>query len=343
MTDLLICIGNVGSYATLGPCLASIFAEAADAFDYTVAVGFNGFEDRAVIEQMRSEFPQVRWIFRPEKLGYTGIYNALMRGADARYVLVLDDDTLVPAGALPAMVGFMDEHPDVGLSGCRILNPDGSFQKSFNPFPDIWLEMAAIVLPVSLWPRRLYRDLPAWQPVDWMDGTFMLVRRAALDEVGDLDVFYFTYWSEADWALRMHRAGWQVAYVDTVSISHIGGEHSIKTHVRKYASIMRSAVNRFYFYRKHYGAGQRLLLRPAVAAGALVRAAKFAILWLIAPGRRIEAGPKARAFGRIVLLAFQPRPWVLPDYLQRENDTAAAGTAAAIDNAGAATPGRSSS
>ena len=91
------------------------------------------------------------------------------------------------------MVGFMDEHPDVGLSGCRILNPDGSFQKSFNPFPDIWLEMAAIVLPVSLWPRRLHRDLPAWQPVDWMDGTFMLVRPAALDEVGDLDVFYFTF------------------------------------------------------------------------------------------------------------------------------------------------------
>lgn len=322
--DLLICIGNMGSYDYLGPCLRSIFAETAAGFDYVVKVGFNGFRDPAVIHKMQAEFPRVEWICRPEKLGYTGIYNLLMRGTNARYLLILDDDTTIPTGTLPAMVAFMDAHQQVGLSGCRTLNRDGSFQKGFSVFPGLKSELAAIVLPASVWPERIYRNLPDWKPVDWLDGTFLLVRRSALEQVGALDMQYFTFFSEADLALRMWRAGWTVAYVNTVSITHIGGEHSIKTRVKKYPSIMRSYHNRFYFYRKHYSAVHQWLLRPAVAAAAFTRAVKFGLLWLIAPGRRIEAGSKFRAFGRAVPLALQPNPWVLPANLQRENDTAAA-------------------
>jgi len=323
MKDLLICVGNMGSYANLGPCLRSVFAEPSRDFDFAVAVGFNGFSDRTVIDRMVTEFPRVTWFQRPERLGFTGVYNLLMRIADARYVLILDDDTLIPPGTLPAMLAFMDRHPSVGMSGCRTLNPDGSLQTSFGVFSTLASELEGIVRPGPLWPRRIYRNLPDWKEVDWLDGTFLLVRREALAQVGGFDAYYFTFMSEADWAMRMKRAGWRIAFVNTVSIEHIGGEHSINTRVKKYSSIVRSYVTRFYFYRQHYGVVHRLLLRPAIAMAALVRSVKFALMWLTMPNRRGEAGPKASAFARIVALAFQPRPWLLPKYLQQENQIAA--------------------
>ena len=328
MKDLLICIGNTGSYDHLGACLRSIFAEQAVAFDYGVVVGFNGVADRSVIDRVRAEFPQVRSFYRPEKLGYTGTYNVLLRAAKARYTLILDDDTVVPQGTLPAMVAFMDAHPEVGLSGCRTLSPDGTFQKTYGVFSNLRSELEAIVRPASLWPARIYRDMPDWKLVDWIDGSFLLVRREALDVVGGLDEYYYTFVSEPDWALRMMKAGWGVAYVNTVSITHIGGEHSPVTGVKSYPNIMRSYVNRFYFYRKHYSRWQQLLLRPVIAAGASVRVVKFGLTWLLMPARRPEAEPKLRAFARISVLAFHPTPWVLPDHLRRANEVAATGTAA---------------
>ena len=333
MKDLLVCIGNTGSYDHLRVCLRSIFAEEARNFEYGVAVGFNGVADRSVLDKLRAEFPQVQSFYRPEKLGYTGTYNVLLRAARARYTLILDDDTVVPRGTLPAMVAFMDTHPQIGLSGCRTLNPDGTFQKTYGVFSNLRSELEAIVRPAALWPARIYRDVRDWKRVDWLDGSFLLVRREALEAVGELDEFYYTVVSEPDWALRMIRAGWGVAFVNTVSITHVGGQHCPVTGVKSYPSIIRSYVNRFYFYRKHYSRLQQLLLRPVIAAGAAVRVVKFGLMWLLMPARRPETEPKLRAFARISVLAFHPTPWMLPDDLRRANDIAAAGTAAALEHA----------
>jgi GT2 family glycosyltransferase len=329
MKDLLVCIGNMGSYEHLGQCLGILFEQTADDVDFQVRVGFNGFRDPSVIERMQAEYPQVEWLFSPAKLGYTGAYNKLMQNPGARYVLLLDDDTRVPAGSLRTMVAFMDAHPEVGLSGCRVVNPDGTFQKSFGVFPDLGTEWSGILRPAALWPPQLYRHLPEWKSVDWVHGTFMLVRDKALEAVGALDEQYFTYVCEADWAMRMKRAGWDVVYVGTAVISHVGGEHSTNTLVKSYPAIVRAYINRFYFQRKFYSTVHQLAIRPALAAAALVRALKFLLIYLFVPARRSESVPKLQAFIRVSALALQRRPWKLPHYLQRENDVAAAGAALA--------------
>ena len=320
--DVAITIGNLGSEQYLEACLRSIYAEDARGFSYVVQIAFNGFENGNVMQHIAETFPQAQILYRRNKLGYTGTYNLLLRASAARYTLILDEDTLVPKGTLPAMVAFMDAHPEVGIAGAKTLNPDGSFQKSFGVMSDLRSEFLHALNLSTFWPDRLYRDLTRWRTVDWLNGSFMLVRQTTVAQVGVLDEYFYTFSCEADWCLRMTRAGWKVAFVPEVAITHIGGDHSINTAVKSYDALVRSHINRYFFFRKHYGALAQALLRPIMTLGACLRLLKFFVLYCLAPSRRPEAGPKIRAFARIALLGFALQPWRLTPKLRRQNELA---------------------
>lgn len=327
MQDLAVTIGNLGSEQYLEPCLRSIYAEDAPGFTYSVLIAFNGFDDGSSIRRhVAAAFPQATLLHRRNKLGYTGTYNLLMRESAARYVLLLDEDTVVPKGALPALVAFMDAHPEVGIASVKTLNPDGSFQKSYGVMFDLLSEFLNALHLSSFWPERLYRDLDRWRTVDWLNGSFMLVRQATVAQVGGLDEYFYTFCCEADWCLRIARAGWKVAFVPDISITHIGGDHSINTAVKSYDALMRSHINQYFFFRKHYGELSQLLLRPIMTVGACLRLLKFLAVYGVTPSRRPEAGPKIRAFARIALLGLARQPWRLPAKLQRQNELASAAT-----------------
>lgn len=322
MHDLAVTIGNLGSEKYLEPCLRSIYAEHQPGFSYSVLIAFNGFQNGDLRSHIAQSFPQAKLFYRRNKLGYTGTYNLLLRESTARYILILDEDTIVPTGTLPALVAFMDEHPDVGIAGVKTLNPDGSLQKSFGVMFDVRTEFLNALHLSTYWPDRLYRDLDTWRTVDWLNGSFMLVRRETIEQVGMLDEHFYTFLCEADWCLRISRAGWKVAFVPDASITHIGGDHSINTRVKSYDALMRSHINRYFFFRKHYDALDQLLLRPIMTLGASLRLLKFSILYCLAPSRRPEARPKIRAFAKIALLGFARRPWMLTPELRRQNELA---------------------
>jgi GT2 family glycosyltransferase len=322
MDDLAITVGNLGSEQYLERCLRTIYAEDAPGFTYSVLIAFNGFDAGSVMQHIAEAFPQAQVLYRRNKLGYTGTYNLLMRASAARYILLLDEDTVVPKGTLPAMVAFMDAHPEVGIAGARTLNPDGTLQKSYGVMFDLRSEFLNALYLSTFWPDRLYRNHTRWRTVDWLNGAFMLVRQKTVAEVGMLDNYFYTFSCEADWCLRIARAGWKVAFVPDVTITHVGGDHSINTAVKSYDSLVRSHINRYFFFRKHYGALEQGLLRPIMTLGACLRLLKFLGLYCLAPSRRPEAGPKIRAFARIALLGFARQPWRLTPELRRQNELA---------------------
>lgn len=324
MYDLAITIGNLGNERYLADCLRSLKQEDAANFKCSVHLAFNGFDDSGFIDRITAEFPDVRSLYRRSKLGYTGTYNRLLAQTDARYVLLLDDDTLVPKGTLPAMVAFMDAHPEVGISGCRTLNPDGTLQRSFGRMLTLKAELLNALHLSTFWPDHLYRDLTSWREVDWLNGSFMLVRRATFEVVGGLDDYYYTFCCEPDWCFRIARSGWKVAFVPDVAITHIGGDHSINTTVKSFGALMRAHINHYYFFRRHYGVLAQLLLRPILSFGAVLRLLKFLPLLLFVPERRAEAAPKVRAYVRIALLGLRPRPWRLTTELAYQNAVAKA-------------------
>lgn len=324
MDDVAIAIANTGSYEFLEPCLHSIFKEDTSGFRYHVVIGFNGFVDDTVVRCVERDFPQVEVFRVREKLGYCLAYNLLMKRCHARYVLVLDDDTVMGAGTLRKMVDFMDSHPRVGCAGCKTLNPDGSFQKSYALQFTLRTELLNALGMSSFWPDSIYDNVDSWREVGWLNGSFMLARSELISDLGTLDEYYYTYQCEADWCWRIKQAGWLVAYVPHAEIVHVGGTHSVNDRVKSYDAFIRSHVNRYYFFRKHHGQWATLCLRPMLSAGALLRCIKYVLLYILARHRRAEASAKLWGFLGVAGLGLRWRAHALPARLRQQNDDAAA-------------------
>jgi O-antigen biosynthesis protein len=100
-----------------------LLGQAAGKVAFKVIVGFNFQGDSDSPSALASEFPEVEQLRASAKLGYCLAYNQLMARSKGRYALLLDDDTTLRQGAIEVMVHFMDAHPEVGIAGCRIVNP----------------------------------------------------------------------------------------------------------------------------------------------------------------------------------------------------------------------------
>jgi GT2 family glycosyltransferase len=292
----------------LARCLDSVFAERAPGFRYRVRIVYNGPDVPGATDRIEREYPQVEVIREPGPLGFCLTHNRVLRECDARYALVLDDDTVVADGTLSRMVAFMDAHPDVGLAGCRTLNPDGSFQPTFALRPSLGLEMRSIWQSAADRPESLYADTATLRDVPWLNGSFMLVRKEAMDQVGVLDERYYTYFCEADWAERMEKAGWRVVFVPDAEIVHVGGQHSINTLVRAPVEIDRGYANRFYYFAKHRGRLATWLLRPVVLVVSVSRIAFYGASWLLGRGDRAVARSRIDGFLRVARRALSAAP-----------------------------------
>lgn len=317
--DLVLSIGHVGrNYPMLAECLRSVYAEDAPGFTYEVWIVYNGPPRPDFESALRRDFPQVaRVVYEPGPLGFCRTHNLVLGAARARYQLILDDDTIVAKGTLSGMVAWMDAHPDVGMAGCKTLNPDGSFQRIWGLLPTLGTELRSIWERDVYWPARLFERPDAEQDVPWLNGSFMLVRQRVIDEVGVLDEHYYTYFCESDWAWRMQQAGWRVAYVPSHSIVHVGGEHSINTSQKQPIQIVRSFANRFHYFTKHHGALAHALLRPITVLAALARIARWGVGGALRPDAREIARARVEGFWEVVKLCFARDPDVLPAKYRR--------------------------
>src|SRR5262249_5578055 len=141
----------LGQLANLRPCLRSLFEFTSPETTFRVIVGFNFDGDNDNPRVLASEFPQVERLQAPAKLGYCRAYNQLMAQTRGRYALLLDDDTVLRPGTIDGMVRFMDANPQVGIAGCRTVNPDGSYQKTTALMYSIKTEILNVVRPSAFW------------------------------------------------------------------------------------------------------------------------------------------------------------------------------------------------
>ena len=208
-------------------------------------------------EMIEENFPGVELIKNDNNLGFAGANNLAFRQARGRHVLLLNSDTLVRPETLRTLVEFLDAHPEAGAAGCKILNPDGTFQHDCRRgFPT---PMAAIYKLSGL--SRLFPNNPrfarynltylepdALSEVDALSGSCMMVRREVLEQVGFLDEAYFMYGEDLDWCYRMRQAGWRIYYVPTTTIIHFRGKSG---HTQKMRVQYRKNEAMAIFVRKH--------------------------------------------------------------------------------------------
>lgn len=257
--DLLIVIVSWNTAGLLERCLKS-FLGVPPAAGTEVVVVDNASSD-GTVEMLRAVFPGVQLLQNDCNEGFAGAANRGIAATDSRFVLLLNSDTEVPAGVLDSLVEFMDDSPDAGAVGPRLLQPDGEAQPysyGGDPRPAYLLGRALLRLTF----RRYLHDWSASEVkrVDWVSGACMMIRREALGQVGMLDDNMFMYFEDNDLCLRLRKRGWRVYFNPKLVVTHIGGRSLAKNPAarREYYRSLN------YFYAKHYGRPARLALRLGV-------------------------------------------------------------------------------
>lgn len=210
-------------------------------------------------EMVEREFPEIRLTVAEDNLGFSVANNIGIRASSAGQVLVLNPDTRVTAGALDAMCAVLDSEPEVGMCGPRLELPAGGFdhaEKRAFPTP-----LSALGHFSGVGRRREGGALAAYRapevesgPVDAINGACMLIRRAALDEVGDFDEAYWMYMEDLDLCYRFAEAGWVTWFEPGATVVHVkaGTSGAVRSARLNYAFHR----GMYRFYRDHY-AGQR--------------------------------------------------------------------------------------
>ena len=246
--DVSVSIVNTSSRELLLACLASLQADDGRGIDVEVVVLDNASDDGSA-EAVQERFPSVRVIEQRFRAGFGANHNTVIRETTGRYVYVLNEDTVSERGALDRMVDYLDAHPRVGALGPHVVYPDGRHQPSAWRFPT---PGAAAIGTLTLGRAGIEQssgDRP--KRVDWAMACALLVRRAALDEVGLFDERFFIYTEETDLCRRLGSAGWETHYLPEVSIAHHVSQFSANVPERRIVEHWRS---RRRYWEKHHSA-----------------------------------------------------------------------------------------
>ena len=189
----------------------------------------NGSSD-GTVDVVRERFPAVR-VIEAENRGLCAGWNRGIAATDAEHVLVLNADAWLVEDALDALLAAAGRHPRAAVIGPRLLNPDGSLQRSVRGFPTAWRLATEYLYLRKLAPRSkalnaFYGagfDHESERVVDWVMGSCMFVRRAAFDDVGPFDERYFLFSEEVDWMRRATDRGWSVVFAPEACCVHVGG------------------------------------------------------------------------------------------------------------------------
>jgi GT2 family glycosyltransferase len=286
MSIVLVCWNNK---AYLDPCLKSL-CEGGLKSSYDVIVVDNGSTDGS--QQMLAEkYPDVKLIQNAGNVGLGKASNQGIEATNGRHVLLLNNDTLVNGPALDMLVEFLDTHSDAGAVAGKLLNPDGSFQSGYAPFSTLSEEFLIVThIGEMLWSGYpSHGDSNEIQSTGWLSSACLLVRRAALEQVGVLDESYFIYGDEADLQYRLNKAGWKVFFLPESTIIHFGGRSMDRWKRRK--MVYRGKM---MFYKKNYGFLRTLLLQIMFFIMSLLKLLVWCMGYLV-PSRREQAGKELRS------------------------------------------------
>ncbi len=257
-------------------------------------------------ETIEEACPDVR-VLRESNIGFAAANNRGLPYAHGRYVLLLNPDVETVSGTFDELVATLDARPGIGVASVVQNAPDGELQYSIRHFPSPLLALGeALAAPrwtgLSRWreeePRTaLYSSETS---VDWLVGAFLIARATALADVGGLDERFFLYSEEIDWCYRFHRAGWGVAHLPVMTVTHHTGKapRADLCAQLSYAKIL--------FARKHYGRARTAVIRAALALRHALRSAGAGAVGWSRPDWAARAAAERHALAVVLGLSEPP-------------------------------------
>lgn len=253
--DISIVIVNYNVKDFLYQCLLSIKAAISGLNVEIIVIDNNSIDDSA--ETIPKMFPEIIFKKMSTNVGFGRANNIGFSLAKGKYILILNPDTVLQEDTLITMFDYMENHTEVGLAGCKVLNPDGTFQLACRRgYPTPWAAFCKLFGLQSIFPKsrlfakynQTFLDEDKTYYIDAVIGAFMFARREVIEKLHGFDEDFFMYGEDLDLCYRTNAMGMKVAYVHTTSIIHYKGE-----------STKRSSINdigHFYkameiFARKH--------------------------------------------------------------------------------------------
>jgi N-acetylglucosaminyl-diphospho-decaprenol L-rhamnosyltransferase len=263
VTDIGVVVVNYNAGDHLLRCMESVQAHSGDAGLELVVVD-NASRDGSM-ERFAEMHPQQQRIENRDNRGFAAAANQGIRATTAPYVFVLNPDAEISGGTLAGLLKLAEDRPSAGAIGPLVRDLDGSLYPSARKVPTIGEAVGHAFLHPFDPDNRFSRaytmadwDRASEREVSWVSGSCVLLRRAALEEVGLFDEGYFMYAEDADLCTRLRRAGWTVLFTPELEVTHERGvstgnsKHMIRVHSD---SIYR-------YFAKHHATGWKRVLLP---------------------------------------------------------------------------------
>lgn len=261
--DLLIIIINYQTYNLTKQTIDSIISKE-HPFKYEIYLVDNASLDGS-LERLQKDFVReteiglIKFIANNRNSGFAHANNLALKESNAKYVLLLNSDTIILNNALSKCIYHMEEDSSIGALGCKVVLPDGSLDKACRrSFPTFSVSFYRMTGLSSLFPKSkrfgkynlTFLDENKTYEVDSLVGAFMLVKSDVIQEIGLLDEEFFMYGEDIDWCYRIKSAGWKVLYYSDAKIIHYkGGSNNKPVKPRLIYEFYRSM---YLFYNKHY-------------------------------------------------------------------------------------------
>ncbi len=254
--DVSIIIVNYNVRDFLNNALVSVF-KALEGIEGEVFVVDNASDDGSC-DFIRGSFPSVHLITNTINVGFAKANNQALALSAGKYLMLLNPDTIVQEDTFRTLINFFEANGDVGMAGCKILNPDGTLQLACRrSFPTPWVAFTKVSGLSSLFGSTklfgkynlTYLNPDESYEVDAISGSCMMVRREVFNTVGGLDESFFMYGEDLDWCYRIQKRGWKVFYVADTKIIHYKGESTRRSDIDE-LKIFYKAMR--LFVRKHH-------------------------------------------------------------------------------------------
>lgn len=258
--ELSVIIVNYNVKHFLEQCLHSVL-KASKSISAEIFVVDNNSVDGST-QLVKEKFPQVQLIENKENVGFSKANNQAIRLAKGKYILLLNPDTVVEEDTFVKVTRFMDEHPEAGGLGVKMIDGKGNFlPESKRGLPTPWVAFSKMFGLSKLFPKSKkfgkyhlsYLDENEIHEIEVLAGAFMLMRKETLDKVGLLDETFFMYGEDIDLSYRITQGGYKNYYFPETTIIHYKGE-STKKGSLNYVKVFYKAM--IIFAQKHFSGGK---------------------------------------------------------------------------------------
>ena len=236
-------------------CIQSILLQRS-AYPIEIIVVDNASSDGSP-EGVRNSFPTVKLICNQDNFGFAKGNNIGIRASKGEYLFLINSDVIVRENCFNNMIEYMEDHPEIGMLGPRIVDSNNRTQRSCMGYPSLPNILSRALALDSLFPKsKIFGGqlLTFWghdqiRSVNVINGCFWMLRKPALTQVGLLDERFFIYGEDIDWCKRFNQCGWDVVFFPHAEATHYGGASSANAPIRFYLEMQRA---NYQYWMKHH-------------------------------------------------------------------------------------------